>query len=256
MQQRHPRDKWVSYFPPSFSHDLFPTFLMNTWQFHRGLIASPFSHSQTLEHLPIAVLQLRWGPHSTYLSGIQEWKERCMMQNCKLWSSYPNRHQLEKVSVPTWKDCVKKCLRVVWFSVWDFFFFLATSQEQSSTWSVPMLGVPIKPPREVSSQLLTVSERDRRHFWPEMMAQTELSQEQRTSNTKVICPWSAHMAKQAEGDGSSRAWLQWRKECCHHCQASPAPDVPGSWAQPQDFELCPTDQRIRKKQMPPAKKGG
>lgn len=162
---------------------------------------------------------------------------RCMMQNCKLWSSYPNRHQLEKVSVPTWKDCVKKCLRMVWSSVWDVFFFLATSQEQSSTWSVPMLGVPIKPPREVSSQLLTVSERDRQHFWPEMMAQTELSQEQRTSNTKVICPWSAHMAKQAEGDSSSRAWLQWRKECCHHCQASPAPDLPGSWAQPQDFEL-------------------
>lgn len=83
--------------------------------------------------------------------------------------------------------------------------FSATAQEQSSTWSTPMLHQTPETRsfwhKVNSDNLLTASGRGRQHFWLEMRALTKPSQEQRTDSTKLICPRSlcAWPMKQREG---------------------------------------------------------
>lgn len=100
---------------------------------------------------------------------------------------------------------------------------------------------------QLTDNLLTASERGRQHFWPETMALTERSLEQRTDSTRLVCPRSLHAWARKQREGAAAT----------NCQAGPSPDVSYSWTQPPwVFWValsCPEDQE-EASQMLPARK--
>lgn len=92
---------------------------------------------------------------------------------------------------------------------------------------------------QLTDNLLTASERGRQPFWPETMALTERSLEQRTDSTRLVCPRSLHAwpRKQREGAAATIA----KQLLLQMCQT--AGHSPHGY-----FELLSAVQRTRKRQ--------